>query len=59
MQEKIILFKQFWLHNYSYIALELTDDEIWDYIQEYASIALAANSAADYLLSQGFADVME
>jgi hypothetical protein len=57
--ERIDLFKQFWKHNYPYIAMELTDDEIFDFIQENATIALACNAAADYLLSQGFADVQE
>ena len=59
MEAKIELFKEFWRHNYSYISMELSDDDIQYYIEEYSSISLACNAAADYLLSQGLAEVDE
>jgi hypothetical protein len=59
MDDKVQLFKDFWNHNYSYISLELDDEEIEYYVAQFATIAQACNAAADYLLAQGLSEVME
>lgn len=52
-------FIQFWNERYSYISLELTDQEIRDFLLRSTSLEMACDSASDYLLSQGLAEVQE
>lgn len=52
--------KEYWDRNYSYISLELADDEISFFIESNDNnIRKAASMMADYLLSQGLAEVQE
>ncbi len=58
--EKIQQFKDAWGTEKSFISLDLTDDEILDFMERYPKIETAIDLAADYLLSQGLAsDVLE
>lgn len=59
MKEKISEFKRYWRIHMSYISLELTDEQIWRYIESTQDIRLAAHYAADYLVAQGLAEVQE
>ena len=60
MEELIAEFKEYWNQHYGYISMELEDYQIADFIQRRGnSIPMACDSASDYLLSQGLADVME
>lgn len=52
-------FKLWWNKNYSHISMELTDEEILDFVNRNTSIVMACDMASDYLLSQGLADVQE
>ena len=52
--------KEYWNRNYSYISLELADDEICCFLErEDGNIRRAASMIADYLLSQGYSEVQE
>ncbi len=58
--EKIQQFKFRWFEEKSFISLDLTNDEILDFMERYPKIETAIDLAADYLLSQGLAsDVLE
>lgn len=52
-------FIQFWNERYSYISLELTDEEIRGFLLRSTSLEMACDFASDYLLSQGLAEVQE
>jgi hypothetical protein len=56
---RIQRFKDFWSEHYSHVSLELNDDQIESFINSRRTIALACDSAADYLVSQGLAEVDE
>jgi hypothetical protein len=60
MEEKIEQFKRYWCDHYIHILLNLTDDEITDFIQRCGGvIPRACDQAQDYLLASGQADVQE
>lgn len=60
MDKRIAEFKEHWNKHYSYISLELDDDEIVTFLQRFPnSITTATDMAADYLLAQGLAEVQE
>jgi hypothetical protein len=60
MEEKVQEFKEYWEKNYGYISMELEDYEIADFIsRNNNSIIRACDSASDYLLAQGLAEVDE
>ena len=52
-------FKDYWSVNKGYISMELADEEIISYLVRFDSLEMAVDRAADYLLSQGLADVQE
>ena len=52
-------FKAYWNENKNYISMELADEEIISYLVRFDSLEMAVDRAADYLLSQGLADVQE
>lgn len=59
-ENKIEEFKRYWNENYSFISLELTDAEISDFMtSNNNNVKRATDQAADYLLANGLADVME
>ncbi len=58
--DKIQRFKEFWNTEKSFISLDLTDDEILNFMDRHPKVEMAVDQAADYLLSQGLAsDVLE
>ncbi len=58
--DKIQRFKEFWNAEKGFISLDLTDDEILDFMDRHPKVEMAVDQAADYLLSQGLAsDVLE
>jgi hypothetical protein len=60
MENLIEEFKEYWYANYNYISLDLEDYDIADFInRENQSISMACDRAADWLLSQGLAEVQE
>ena len=52
-------FKEHWNTDYSYIAPEFTDEQILEFLKKFTNVVKAADMIADYLLSQGLADVQE
>ena len=55
-------FYDHWYDGYSgwvYPNIKISDKKILEYIDSYGSIENAADKLADYLLSQGLADVVE
>ena len=59
MKEKIQEFKDLWYSQYGYIELALTDDEIYSFILSRKTMEMAADAAADYIVSQGLGEVQE
>jgi len=59
MEEKVAEFKRLWMRRYSYISQELEDYEIYEFIYRYGTVVNAVDGAADYILSQGLAEVQE
>lgn len=58
-ENKVETFKEYWREHYSFIAMELTDEEITEFIKRTNSISRATDIAVDYLLANGLAEVME
>jgi len=59
MEEKLKEFKELWNKDYGYIELVLTDSEIISFITSCYSMRMAADMAADYIVSQGLGEVVE
>jgi uncharacterized membrane protein len=59
MKEKIQQFKEIWNKQYSWISLELSNDEIEQYVTQEGSIFKAVNQAIDFQLANGIGDVQE
>ena len=59
LENQIEEFKQYWNDRYSYVSLELSDDEIVEYIVKYEEVFIAADRAYDYHLANGLGDVVE
>lgn len=57
--DKVNEFKEHWNENYSYISLELSDEEIEGFINRYPTIARACDGASDYLLANNLSKVEE
>jgi len=58
-ENEIVQFKDYWYRHYSFIAMELNNREIQNFIETSPTIEKACDLASDYLLSQGLADVQE
>ena len=55
--------KDYFLENYGYISLELSEKEIYEQLKRYnfqgMSLKMCADSLSDYILSQGLGEVQE